>query len=204
MNLRTQITNKLLELLFDGRHEYIPDCEDAALEIMKLIAADKEPAEPEATIPGLKQLAVKYRELMDERRLRIDANESVESLDDDIDELLNETMLLTQSLLSPESEPEQEPVSLLDLEISKWLNSGATNAQISRHICRYVSEQFSPSVSTDTKERSELAKRIIESADCFQSCDGHIEQSDVFEFFALSARLASLCSVHVVPSSDKE
>jgi hypothetical protein len=38
--------------------------------------------------------------MMDLRRRLSDAGESVESLDDDIDELLNETMLLTQSLLT--------------------------------------------------------------------------------------------------------
>jgi hypothetical protein len=126
MNLRTQITNKLLELLFDGRHEYIPDCEDAALEIMKLIAADKEPAEPEATIPQLQTLALKYRELMDERRLRIDANESVESLDDDIDDLLNQTMLLTQSLLTeaPAANSIDEPLKSIHVGVHRRQMAG--------------------------------------------------------------------------------
>lgn len=72
MNLRMKIVEQLMSSLFDDDREYLADCEDAALEIMKLIAADKEPAEPEATIPnGLIELAVKYRELMDQRRALI-------------------------------------------------------------------------------------------------------------------------------------
>lgn len=166
MNLRQQITNKLLELLFDGRHEYIPDCEDAALEILKLIAADSELVstmraaieydDVEATVNELRDLAAQYNDLMEERE-RAENGEgerSVERIDETIDELLGETMAVTGRLLTPETTPPEskpEPMSLLDMEISKWLNSGATNAQISRHICEYVSEQWSSPVSPETR-----------------------------------------------------
>lgn len=111
MNLRMKIVEQLMSSLFDDDREYLADCEDAALEIMKLIAAEQKPVESEGTIPGPKELAAKYRELMDQRRALIDSGtySKVDALDEEIDSILNETMLLTQSLLSPESEPATEP-----------------------------------------------------------------------------------------------
>jgi len=187
MNLRHQITNKLLELLFDGRHEYIPDCEDAALEVMKLITADKEPVESEITLPGLKRLAVKYRELMDERRLRIDAGESVESLDDDIDELLNETMLLTQSLLK------DAPADSVD-EPLRRIHVGVVcrNASGSPDVVFYFVEASESSI----KDGYHLDSAIeMAGEDDYETPMIAFDEDD-----ALYARLV----VHIVPSSDKE
>jgi len=104
MNLRMKIVEQLMSSLFDDDREYLADCEDAALEIMKLIAADKSP-------------------------------------------------------------------------------------------------------SAETKERSELAAEIIRMLDAFDTLSHDIKTMTPNEFQQLttwSLRLASLCSVHIVPSSDKE
>ena len=113
MNLRMKIVEQLMSSLFDDDREYLADCEDAALEIMKLIAAEQKPVESEGTIPGPKELAAKYRELMDQRRALIDSGtySKVDALDEEIDSILNEPMLLTQSLLKDApAESVDEPV----------------------------------------------------------------------------------------------
>lgn len=60
MNLRTKIAAQLLTSLFDDDREYVADCDDAALEIMKLITAHEgpliEPRVPLAVAPIVERI----------------------------------------------------------------------------------------------------------------------------------------------------
>lgn len=91
---------------------------------------------------------------------------------------------------------------IIDLFVAAKLR--AMQAELAETKRQLIANPEPQNAGNTNAERAELARRVIESADCFQSCDGDIEQSEVFEFFKLSSQLASLCSVHVVSSSDKE